>query len=161
MTFEPDLATAAEALDQITRFVVRQTAVLREVSFTAVSTLSTLAHAGPHRLTELAVHEGVSQPSMTAMVSRLERHGLIERRTDPSDGRIVLVSITDAGRDMLRRRQASRVAFLASLADRLDDADKRALVQAAPALQRLTDPAAVPTALSAAKQAATVEDIEK
>jgi DNA-binding PadR family transcriptional regulator len=85
------------------------------------------------------------------MVSRLERQGLVERQHDPSDGRIVLVAITGAGQDMLRRRRAGRVAFLSSLMGALDPAEQRALANAAPALRHMTDPTAVPTALAAAK----------
>ena len=143
----------AEALDEITLFVIRQMAVLREISFSAVATLSTLSSSGPCRITHLADRERTSQPSITAMVSRLERQGLVERQHDPSDGRIVLVSITDAGRDMLRRRRASRLAFLSSLIARLEPAEQAALADAARALRRMTDPASVPAALAAAEAA--------
>jgi DNA-binding MarR family transcriptional regulator len=101
----------------------------------------------------LAGREGISQPSMTAMVSRLERQGLAERRRDPSDGRIVLVAITGAGQDILRRRRNARAAFLSSLMGALDPAEQRALANAAAALRHMTDPTAVPAALDAAKQA--------
>jgi DNA-binding MarR family transcriptional regulator len=154
MTLTEQQRTAtAEALDEVTRFAIRQIATLREISFSAAATLSTLDSSGPCRLTELAGREGISQPSMTTMVSRLQRQGLVERQHDPSDGRIVLVAITGAGQDMLRRRRAGRVAFLSSLMGALDPAEQRALANAAPALRLMTDPTAVPTALAAAKHA--------
>jgi DNA-binding MarR family transcriptional regulator len=156
-----ELQQPAQALDGVVRFVIRQTAALREGSFTSVSTLSTLDSTGPCRLTDLAVREGVSQPSMTSLVARLARQGLVSRGTDPSDGRIVLVAITDAGREVLRRRGASRVAFVASLIGALDPADQAALAQAVPALHRLADVRAVPAALAAAKEATTDEHVEK
>jgi DNA-binding MarR family transcriptional regulator len=78
----------------------------------------------------------------------------VERRRDPSDGRIVLVAITGAGQDMLRRRRTERVAFLSSLIGPLDPAEQRALADAAAALRHMTDPTAVPAALVAAKHAA-------
>jgi DNA-binding MarR family transcriptional regulator len=150
---EQQRTVMAEALDEVTRFVFRQLETLREISFSAVATLGTLDSSGPCRLTELAGREGISQPSMTAMVSRLERQGLVERRHDPSDGRIVLVAITAAGQDMLQRRQAGRVAFLSSLMGALPPAEQRALANAAAALHHMTDPTAVPAALAAAKHA--------
>ena len=154
MTLTEQQRTAtAEALDEVTRFAFRQLETLREISFSAVATLSTLDSSGPCRLTELAGREGISQPSMTTMVSRLQRQGLVERQHDPSDGRIVLVAITGAGQGMLRRRRAGRVAFLSSLMGALDPAEQRALANAAPALRLMTDPTAVPTALAAAKHA--------
>ena len=150
---EQQRTATAEALDEVTRFAFRQLETLGQISFSAVATLSTLDSSGPWRLTELAGREGISQPSMTAMVSRLERLGLVERRRDPSDGRIVLVAITGAGQDMLRRRRTGRVAFLSSLMGALDPAEQRALADAATALRHMTDPTAVPAALAAAKQA--------
>jgi NAD(P)-dependent dehydrogenase (short-subunit alcohol dehydrogenase family) len=77
----------------------------------------------------------------------------VERQHDPSDGRIVLVAITGAGQDMLRRRRTGRVAFLSSLMGELDPAEQRALANAAAALRHMTEPTAVPAALAAAKHA--------
>jgi DNA-binding MarR family transcriptional regulator len=150
---EQQRTATAEALDEVTRFAIRQMTTLRQIGFSAVATLATLDSSGPCRLTELAGREGISQPSMTAMVSRLERQGLVERQRDPSDGRIVLVAMTGAGQDMLRRRRAGRVAFLSSLMGALDPAEQRALANAAAALRHMSDPTAVPAALAAAKQA--------
>jgi DNA-binding MarR family transcriptional regulator len=157
---EQQRTATAEALDEITRLAFRQLATLGQISLSAVATLATLDSSGPCRLTELAGREGVSQPSMTAMVSRLERQGLVERRHDPSDGRIVLVAITDAGQDMLRRRGTARVAFLSSLMSALDPTEQRALADASAALRHMTDPTAVPAALATAKQAVD-QHIEK
>jgi DNA-binding MarR family transcriptional regulator len=150
---EQQRTATAEALDEVVRFAIRQLKTLRQISLSAVATLSTLDSSGPCRLTELAGREGISQPSMTAMVSRLERQGLVERRRDPSDGRIVLVALTDAGQDMLRRRHTGRVDFLSSLIGALDPAEQHALANATAAMRHMTDPTAVPAALVAAQQA--------
>jgi len=58
----------------------------------------TLDQNGPHRLSELAVREGVSQPAMTSLVSRLERDGYAKRRPDPADARVVVVHLTKGRR---------------------------------------------------------------
>ena len=69
-----------------------------DISLTAASTLRRLEREGPRRLTELAAAEGVTQPAMTQLVTRLEKEGLAARGSDPADGRVVVVSITEAGR---------------------------------------------------------------
>jgi len=100
--------------------------------------LSTLA-AGPRRITELAVSEVLAQPTVTQLVDRLQRRGLVERARDARDGRVVLVSITDAGRAALEgTREEYRVTLRAAAAD-LPDADLDALVAATRALERLID----------------------
>ena len=55
---------------------------------TAASTLVTLERTGPRRLTDLAVNEEVTQPSMTALVTQLEELGLAERRRNPADAEL-------------------------------------------------------------------------
>jgi DNA-binding MarR family transcriptional regulator len=157
---EQERVEAADVLDEITRFVVRHMAGVRELSFTATATLAMLSETGPARITDLAAREAITQPSMTGLVSRLERQGLVERRNDPSDGRIVLVAITEAGREMLSRRRAARVAFLSGLIGALDPADQRAIEAAAPALHRLVDPDSVPGARAAAERAVAADPLQ-
>jgi DNA-binding MarR family transcriptional regulator len=109
----------------------------RDMSLTSLSTLSTLEQTGPRRITDLAACEGVAQPSMTALVSTLERSGLVERRADPNDRRVVLVSLSPDGLDYVRTRQQTVVEVFALLIDQLTADQTDALVSAIPALTRL------------------------
>ncbi|MBB5872653.1 DNA-binding MarR family transcriptional regulator [Allocatelliglobosispora scoriae] len=109
------------------------------LSLTAASTLATLEREGAHRLTELAAKEGVTQPAMTQLVTRLERDALAQRVPDPQDGRVVLVEITQAGRDLLNHRRRARADKVNSLLAELPAADRRAIESALPALNRLAD----------------------
>src|SRR5580692_6457344 len=93
----------------------------RELSLTAASTLSTMERTGPRRLTDLAVNEGVTQPSMTAVVSQLENLGFAERRSDPGDGRVVLVAATRAGRQHLRAMRRVGASTFTTLIDKLTE----------------------------------------
>ena len=88
------------------------------LSLTATATLATLGRSGPARLTALAAREGVTQPAMTQLISRLEDAGQVRRESDPDDGRVVLVTITDQGRATLAHRRDSRAT---------DPADGRAV----------------------------------
>src|SRR4051794_4455520 len=91
-----------------------------ELSRTSTSVLAFLRDDGPQRITELAAREAVAQPSMTSLVSRLERDGLVERRDDPADRRAVLVDITGEGERVLADRRRARADALAARLDRLD-----------------------------------------
>ncbi|NJC73788.1 MarR family transcriptional regulator [Planosporangium thailandense] len=110
-----------------------------DISLTAASTLRTLERHGPYRLSELAATEGVTQPAMTQLVSRLEKAGLAQRCADPADGRVVVVRIADAGRELLLARRAARAEKLYELLSALPPADRAAIVAALPALDRLAD----------------------
>jgi DNA-binding MarR family transcriptional regulator len=50
------------------------------------------------RMGELARRARLSKQAMTELVPRLEREGLVERRTDPSDGRASLIFLTARSR---------------------------------------------------------------
>lgn len=50
------------------------------------------------RMSELAVRARLSKQTMTQLVVRLERDGLVERRADPSDGRAALIYLTKRAR---------------------------------------------------------------
>ena len=114
----------------------------RTLSLTGASTLATLERTGPRRLTDLAVTEDVTQPSMTALVGQLADLGLAERRRDPTDARVVLVALTPAGRQHLRALRRASASVLTGLIDKLDAQEARALRAALPALLRLTELAA-------------------
>lgn len=94
---------------------------------------------GPRNPGQLARAEHVRPPSMTRTIERLEERGYVRRETDPEDGRQVLVFRTAAGDEFVERSRALRTAWLASQFDRLDEADQRALQQAAEALRRLSE----------------------
>lgn len=118
----------------------------RDISLTSASAMATLGRVGPLRLTDLAAAEGVAQPSMTSLVTGLERGGFVERRTDPADRRVVLVALTDAGRARLSARREAGAVWFTDLIDQLSEEDTAALAAALPALTHLRD--LEPTALT-------------
>ena len=107
------------------------------MSLTSAATLNTLERSGPCRLTALAATEGVSQPAMTQLVSRLAEAGLLVRCADPADGRVVQVQISDAGREFVARRREIRTERLSRLYSRLSKTDQDALAAALPAMHAL------------------------
>jgi DNA-binding MarR family transcriptional regulator len=134
-TGEPTLVAV---LEEVTR-LVRRLATFGDLSLTAAMVLARLDREGPVRLTELAVSEGVSQPGMTQLVTRLERDGLVRRQASAGDRRGVLVAVTEAGATLVASRRAERAAALSRLMSRLDGGDRAAITAALPALSRLVD----------------------
>ena len=90
-----------------------------------LSALSVLVFGGPMTLGRLAEAEQVRPPTMTRIVSGLERGGLVERLKDTQDGRRVVIHATAAGTNLLKRGRKLRVAYLARRLERLS-ADERA-----------------------------------
>ena len=101
--------------------------------------LAALDELGPTRVSDLAEWQRVSQPTMTTLVRRLEQQGLVERRSDPHDGRASLISITDDGREQFRRFRAEALELTAPAWGRLDESDRATLARAADLLAALLD----------------------
>ena len=129
------IATGFESLYEVLRRLTPRS----ELSLTAASTLRRLERYGPQRLCDLYAPEGVSQPAMTQLITRLEREGLAQRGSDPADRRAVIVSVTEAGREAVARRREGRAQALAELLAGLSPEDHATLLGALPALQRLVD----------------------
>jgi DNA-binding MarR family transcriptional regulator len=111
----------------------------RDISLTSAATLSTLERTGPRRITDLAVAQGVAQPSMTALVTALERSGLVERHGDPSDRRVTLVAVTSEGSEYVNHRRGAGAEVIAELINELPASEATTLKSAVPALVHLRD----------------------
>ncbi|MCX2931928.1 MarR family transcriptional regulator [Mycobacterium sp. CVI_P3] len=108
-----------DVLDQAMDLTIRFLSDRADLSASAAFTLNRVCREGPIRLTTLAAKEGVSQPSMTQLVQRLERAGLVTRLPDPEDGRACLIGITAAGQELLDDRKRMRRERLAALMETL------------------------------------------
>jgi DNA-binding MarR family transcriptional regulator len=105
----PDLATAPklannawEAMLAAHGTLMRQFGaedIWSEVSMREYDVLYALSKGpAPMRLSELNRHVLLSQPALSRLVDRLAERGLVDRCTDPADGRGVRLSLTAAGR---------------------------------------------------------------
>ncbi|UQS21671.1 MarR family transcriptional regulator [Amycolatopsis thermalba] len=121
-------------------YLVRRLTPRHQLTLTQGSVLSELVHGGPRRMSALAELEGVRQPSMTDLVRRLERLGLVSRRPDPDDRRAVLIEATSSGARYMTALITAREEFLRERLTALDPADRDAIDAALPALRRLIDP---------------------
>jgi DNA-binding MarR family transcriptional regulator len=76
--------------------VLGQVAGEHGLSIIQLRLLGVLRDRAPGML-ELARHLGLDKSSMTGLVDRAERRGLVRRAADPHDGRAVQVSLTEEG----------------------------------------------------------------
>ncbi|CAN5406996.1 MarR family transcriptional regulator [soil metagenome] len=128
-----------QALDLTARFLTDRT----DLGASAAFAMNRVCREGPIRLTALAAKEGVSQPSMTQLIQRLERQDLVARFADPDDGRACLIGITPHGQALLDERKRLRRERLAELMTTLTSEQAHALWLSAqvssPILHRLVD----------------------
>jgi DNA-binding MarR family transcriptional regulator len=108
-----------------------------ELSLNQMAVLGALYRNGDLALGELAAHERVQPPSMTRTVNCLEEGGYVARRPHETDGRQVLVTLTESGRATVLADRARRDAWLAMRLRDLTPEERAVLRQAAPILERL------------------------
>jgi DNA-binding MarR family transcriptional regulator len=135
---ELDVDRLTTVIEDFNTLFIRLPSVQR-FNFSTLSVLHTLDRSGPLRLTGLLATEQLKQPALTSLVAKLEQDGLIQRRPDPDDGRASLLSLTRAGRQIVRSRHANRVAKLAALVAQLTPAERAVLAGSIDVLGRLTD----------------------
>ncbi|WP_405582975.1 MarR family winged helix-turn-helix transcriptional regulator [Streptomyces sp. NBC_01190] len=110
-----------------------------ELTLSQTSALVRLDRDGPATASELAAAEGIRPQSMCTIVGALQDRGLVGRDQDPADGRRMVVSLTQAGREGLhgaRRERARRLT--AAIAAELTPAEQERLAAAIPLLERIT-----------------------
>jgi DNA-binding MarR family transcriptional regulator len=106
---------------------------------TMTATLASIAkHGGPTH-GELASIEQVAPPTITAVVDKLEKLGLVTRETDTTDRRVTRVRATAAGIDQLDEVRNRRTSWLAFRLTALTDDERRRLADAADVLAKLVD----------------------
>jgi DNA-binding MarR family transcriptional regulator len=141
MSQEPDAAEVAGALYvSIGLFVrrLRRAPVQDELTLPEISALERLDRAGSATPSRLARAEQITPQAMGVTLSGLTERGLVERRPDPADGRQAVMSLTDAGRQFVRKKQSARTEHLANaLRDGFTRQELQVLMAAAPLIERL------------------------
>jgi DNA-binding MarR family transcriptional regulator len=140
-------ARRSRQLDELAAALPQRASALTRIFFARTATglsraevgfLAALS-SGPHRVTELAAREGISQPGATQLVNRLEQRGWVERSTHPHDGRVVVVEITGAGTAELERVRGEYRALLHEEITALDDEQVETLAAAVGILDGLIE----------------------
>jgi DNA-binding MarR family transcriptional regulator len=119
---------------------LRQAESEGELTWPDISALARLDRCGSTTSAALAKLEQISPQSMGATLAGLESRGLVERAADPEDGRLVVISITEAGLQALWNRREARTQQLArALSSGFTSLELEQLMAAAPLIERLAE----------------------
>ena len=136
----PDVASLANELrlsiHRLTRRL-RQQHPDHDLTLTQISALAIIWREGPITAGELAQREQVRPPSITRVVDGLEAALMVVRKDNPSDGRQVLVEITQDGVTRMESYVEAREAWLAQQLRELPVKDQEILHRAAVILNDL------------------------
>lgn len=109
-----------------------------DLSVNQLAVLFTLDRSGPLTIGDLAAEEKVQPPSMTRTVNSLLDRGFVARDVREEDRRVVVVSLTDAGRTYTEESRRRREIWLAQRLVELTPAQRQILREAAPILEKLS-----------------------
>jgi len=104
-----------------------------------LSVLFVLMNEGAQTLGSLAESERVTPPSMNRTINALVEQGFVTRESDATDGRKVVIDISDAGRRLVKETRRRRDAWFSSRLAALSPEERDLLEAAAPVLRRLAD----------------------
>jgi DNA-binding MarR family transcriptional regulator len=119
-----DEMTSWNAKDRMKAF---RTWLKGSLSLIHLHVLTVLEADSPIAMSRLADTLDVSVASTTGIIGRMEERGLVERRHDREDRRVVLVAATDAGKGVFRTMGEERRTQLRALLGRLSDDELEAL----------------------------------
>jgi DNA-binding MarR family transcriptional regulator len=111
------------------RCATGQQLVRAGVSMTHLHLMWVLERHGDLPMSRLAEILDVSLSSATGIVDRMEERGLVDRVRVPDDRRVVLVRISDRGREVLRQTDLIKEDLMAEIASRLDDRQRERLAR--------------------------------
>ena len=114
------------------------------MSLAAARILARLLDNGPTRISDLALQERSSQPTITNHVKRLEAAGLVRRQQDTHDARAWMIDLTDAGHDRLDALRTTLGTNIEPYLVGLSRRDLKALRDGVEAMQRLMAPGRLP-----------------
>ncbi len=85
----------------IRNYLEQNVLATQQLSWSAFATLFEIWIWGPMESQRLATQVGITKATMTGVVDTLESRRLLVRKQDTDDKRVVLVSLTDHGRDVV------------------------------------------------------------
>lgn len=119
MSTETDVASnSIEAVEESAQELMRQLDLLsgskvqEDISYGQYKVISVIHSHGPISVGNLGRLVGSAQSTTSEMVARLTKSGLVTKVRGPYDGRVVMIELTEQGRQlMLRRRKRVREAY--------------------------------------------------
>ena len=95
----------------------------------ACEAVAELSRGGPVTITDLSTAMHLERSTVSRIVGEAEAEGLVERSTHPDDGRMVTVTVTPLGQQVVDFVQGLRVGYLRHATDVFSDAEIQTLAE--------------------------------
>ena len=142
MSSKAQILSARRSFTRLARFtnqLLRGQLACGPLTIQQFTTLESLDD-GPRSMNDLAAQVGLHQSTLTRIVDRLERDGLVTRRRYPEEKRLVEVTLTGAGRKLYRTLDRECTTVASEMLKVVPEERRRACVEALDLLSRSIDP---------------------
>lgn len=129
------LADALVTTSFVTMAVINKIGAENDLSLSLIRVLGILSDRRP-RMTELADYLGLEKQTMSGLIARAEKRGLVARAPNEEDGRATDVFLTNDGSKLVKRLHVQGKQALAPLIEQLSASDQQLLQQL---LQRMLE----------------------
>lgn len=119
----------------VTMAVLNKIGAENDLSLTLIRVLGILWDRRP-RMTQLADHLGLEKQTMSGLIARAEKKGLVARAPNEEDGRAVDVFLTSEGAKLFKRLRSQMQQALTPLTEQLSPSDQQILQEL---LQRMLE----------------------
>jgi DNA-binding MarR family transcriptional regulator len=126
---DPASSDVTDSLVQASFMVIAllsQAAAAQDLSLTQLRVLAILRDREP-KMAELATHLGLDRSSVSGLIDRAVRRGLVRRDTSSDDGRAIHVSLTPDGQHLARLLTDEIGSLITPLTRRLSSAEQKRL----------------------------------
>ncbi len=104
--------------------------IASKLGLTDFAALEALLHKGPLTITQIQEKVLLASGSMTAAIDRLEKHGLIVRKSSPHDRRARVIALTPKGKQLAAQSYGQHAEELEELISVLSEKEKRQVYSA-------------------------------
>ena len=100
-----------------------------QLSILQIQTLSFLKHHNNAQMGEIAEYFNIELSSATSLLNKLVTLQLVERQTDPKDRRLVRISLTKKGSELLKKAMEAKSKNIGNMLSYLTDTEKTELLR--------------------------------
>lgn len=131
MSERVELVELTDVIRQVMKKMATQWSKVADygLSLSQTSMLEKLASEGPQKASHLAEALNITTGGITGIADKLIAGGLVERKRDDEDRRIVYLAITPLGRSTLKRAIRQRERFIETCFSQLTESELQSLVQ--------------------------------
>jgi len=137
-TPEPAVIDFMQAIGMLVRRT-RNESHAGALSMTESVVMSRLANDGPATIAALARAEGMRPQSMGATVTALEEMALVTRTPHATDGRQLLIELTQKGKQLRKQTRDAKQLWLSQAIAELDEVERTMLFKAGDIIRRLAE----------------------